>query len=167
MMSHVPGVDNDFVDALSRMDTAGDYELLPDVFQDRVRALGVRPSIDLFASRFNHKLTRFMALPGKLEGGAVAEDAPIFNWSRETPYVFPPVHTIARVLQKLERDKVASAGVIVSAWPSQPWWSLLQGHVVSQRDLGASTEILRGGPSLTAVHKLPQGRLLMAKLRFC
>jgi hypothetical protein len=32
MMSHVPGVDNGFADALSRMDTAGDYELLPDVF---------------------------------------------------------------------------------------------------------------------------------------
>jgi hypothetical protein len=54
-MSHVPGVDNGLADALSRMDTAGDYELLRDVFQDGVRALGVKPSIDLFASRFNHK----------------------------------------------------------------------------------------------------------------
>jgi hypothetical protein len=33
MMSHVPGFDNDFADTLSRMDTAGDYELLPDVFR--------------------------------------------------------------------------------------------------------------------------------------
>jgi hypothetical protein len=32
MMSHVPGVDNDFADAISWMDTAGDYELLPDAF---------------------------------------------------------------------------------------------------------------------------------------
>jgi hypothetical protein len=118
-MSHVPGVDNDFADALSRMDTAGDYELLPDVFQDGVRALGARPSIDLFASRFNHKLARFVALPGKLAGGAVAEDALMFNWSRETPYVFPPVQIVARVLQKLERDRVTSTVVVVPARPSQ------------------------------------------------
>jgi hypothetical protein len=91
IMSHVPGVDNDFADALSRMDTAGDYELLPDLFQDGVRALGVWPSIDLLASRFNHNLTQFVALPGGLVGGAVAKDMLMFNWSRETPYIFPLV----------------------------------------------------------------------------
>jgi hypothetical protein len=32
VMSHVSGVDHGLADALSRMDTAGDYELLPDVF---------------------------------------------------------------------------------------------------------------------------------------
>jgi hypothetical protein len=90
VMSHVPGVDNDFADALSRVDSAEDYKLLPDVFQNGVQALGVKPSIDLFASRFNHKLARFVALPGRLAGGAVAEDVLMFNWSRETPYVFPP-----------------------------------------------------------------------------
>jgi hypothetical protein len=84
MMSHIPGVDNGFAVALSRMDTAGHYELLPDVFQDGVPALGVKPSIDLFASRFNHKQARFVALPGRSAGGAVAEDALMFNRSQET-----------------------------------------------------------------------------------
>jgi hypothetical protein len=161
-MSHLPGVDNDFADALSRVDTAGDYEFLPDLFRDGVRAFGARPSIDLFASRFNHKLARFVALPGKLAGGAVAEDALMFNWSWETPYVFPPVGIVARVLQKLERDKVVSAVVVVPVWPSQPWWGLLQDHVVNQRDLGVLTKILGRGPSLTTKHKLPPGRLLIA-----
>jgi hypothetical protein len=99
------------------MDTAGDYELPPNVFQDGVQALGVRPSIDLFASRFNHKLARFVALPGRL-AETITEDALMFNWSRETPYVFPPVQIVARVLQKLERDKVASSVVVVPARPS-------------------------------------------------
>jgi hypothetical protein len=166
-MSHVLGVNNGFADALGRMDTAGDYELLPDVFQDGVRALDVRLSINLFASRFNHKLARFVALPGKLAGGVIAEDVLMFNWSPETPYVFPPVQIVARVLQKLEQDRVVSAVVVVPAWPSQPWWGMLQGHVISQRDLGTSTEILRRGSSLTTEHKLPPGRLLMAKLRPC
>jgi hypothetical protein len=90
MTSHVLGIDNGLADALSRMDTAGDYELLPDVFQDGMCALGVKPSIDLFTSRFNHKLARFVALPGRLTGGTVAEDVLMLNWRRETPYVFPP-----------------------------------------------------------------------------
>jgi hypothetical protein len=94
MMSPMPGVDNGFADALGRMDTAGDHELLPDVFQDAMRSLSVKLSIDLFTSRINHKLARFVALPGKLAGGAVAEDALMFNWSQEIPYVFPPVETM-------------------------------------------------------------------------
>jgi hypothetical protein len=73
---------------------------------------------------------------------------------------------VVRVLQKLGRDGVASALVVVTAWPSQPCLSLLQSHTVVQRGLGDSNEILRRGPSLTAEHKLPLGRLLMVKLRF-
>jgi hypothetical protein len=65
LVSHVPGEDNALTDALSRMDTAGDYELLPDVFRDDARALGSNPTIDLLASRYHHKLARFAALPGK------------------------------------------------------------------------------------------------------
>jgi hypothetical protein len=166
LMSHVPWTDNILTDALSRMDTAGDYELLPDVFRDRARALGSNPTIDLFASRYNHRLARFAALPGKSAGRAVVEDALMISWRGEIPYAFPPVQMGARVLQKLGRDGVASALVVVPAWPSQPWWNLLQGHAVAQRNLGDSIEILRRGLSLTAEHKLPPGRLLMVKLRF-
>jgi hypothetical protein len=79
-MSYVPGADNVLTDALSRMDTAGDYELLPDVFWDGARALGSNPTIDLFASRYNHKLACFAALPGKSAGGAVVEDVLMLSW---------------------------------------------------------------------------------------
>jgi hypothetical protein len=148
------------------MDTAGDYELLPDVFRDGARALGSNPTIDLFASRYNYKLARFAALPGKSAGGALVEDALMFSWKGKIPYAFLPVQMVARVLQKLGRDGVASTLVVVPTWPSQPWWNLLQGHAVAQRDPGDSNEILRRGPSLTAEHKLPPSRLLIVKLRF-
>jgi hypothetical protein len=130
-MSHVPGADNVLTDALRRMDTAGDYELLPDAFRDGARALGSNPTIDLFASRYNQKRARFAARPGKSAGGAVVEDALMFSWKGEIPYAFPPVQMVARVLQKLGRDGVTSALVVVPAWPSQPWWNLLQSHVVA------------------------------------
>jgi hypothetical protein len=147
------------------MDTAGDYDLLPDVFRDGARALGSNPTIDLFTSRCTHKLARFAALPEKSAGGALVEDVVTFSWKGEIPYAFLPVQMVARVLQKLGRDGVASALVVVTAWPSQPWWNLLQSHAVAQRDLGDSTKILRRGSSITAEHKLPPGHLLMMKLR--
>jgi hypothetical protein len=90
----------------------------------------------------------------------------MFSWKGEIPYPFPPVQMIARALQKLGRDGAASALVVVPAWPSQPWWNLLQGHAVAQRDLGDSNEILRRGPSLMADHKLPPGHVFMVKLCF-
>jgi hypothetical protein len=37
------------------------------------------PTIDLFASRNNHKLARFTALPGELAGRAEVEDVLIFS----------------------------------------------------------------------------------------
>jgi hypothetical protein len=66
----------------TRMDTAGDYELLPDVF--------------------NRKLAHFIALTGRSAGGAVVKDALMFNWSQETSYIFSLVQIVARVLQRLE-----------------------------------------------------------------
>jgi hypothetical protein len=131
-MSHVPGADNVLTDALSRMDTAGDYELLPDVFLDGAGPLGSNPTINLFASRYNHRLSRFAALRGKSAGGAVVEDALMFSWKGEIPYAFPPVQMVEGVLQKLGLDGVASTLVVVPAWPSQPWWNQLQGHAVAQ-----------------------------------
>jgi hypothetical protein len=119
------------------------------VFRDGARALGSNPTIDLFASRYNHKLARFAALPGKSAGRAVVEDALMFSWKGEIP-AFPPVQVVARVLQKLGRDGVASALVVVPAWPSQPWWNLFQSHAVAQRDLGDSNEILQSTSSRRA-----------------
>jgi hypothetical protein len=43
LMAHFPRTDNVLTDALSRTDTAGDHELLPDV----ARARGSNPTIDL------------------------------------------------------------------------------------------------------------------------
>jgi hypothetical protein len=152
LKSHVPGADSVLTDALSRMDTTGDYELLPDVFRD--------------GARYNHKVARFAALSGKSAGGALVEDALMFSWKGKIPYAFPPVQMVAKVLQELGRHGATSALVVVPAWPSQPWWNLLQSHAVAQRELGDSIEILRRSPSLTAEHKLPPGPLLMVKLRF-
>jgi hypothetical protein len=86
-VSQVPGVENAFTDALSRMDTAGDYALDSEVYRRAIASLSVTPTIDLFAARANSKLPRFAALPGRNAQGAEVLDALGIPWTGETPYL--------------------------------------------------------------------------------
>ena len=61
--SHIPGVENVFVDAFSRMERTGDYALRTDVYWHATRLLQVCPTVDLFASSHNAKCERLIALP--------------------------------------------------------------------------------------------------------
>ncbi|KAA6400036.1 MAG: hypothetical protein EZS28_004444 [Streblomastix strix] len=53
---HIPGVTNKIPDSLSRLATSGDYSLHQEVFEEAIRVLRTRPSIDMFANRQNRKL---------------------------------------------------------------------------------------------------------------
>jgi hypothetical protein len=165
-ISHVPGVENNFTDALSRMDTAGDYSLSQDLFRRATARLSITPTIDLFATAANHKLPRYASLAGRHAGSAETIDALSIPWTGETPYLFPPVQLIPRVLQKLRMDGVKEAVLVCPHWPSQPWWPLMRESLVSMVALGDSQAVLRRGPSLTVEHKLPPGQFAMARLRF-
>jgi hypothetical protein len=56
---HIPGISNTLADGLSRLDRAGDYELKDEIFQTAIRALGVSPTVDCFATTNNPKCPRF------------------------------------------------------------------------------------------------------------
>jgi hypothetical protein len=116
---HIPGKDNDFVDALSRMEATGDFSLNADVYHNALQMLQIQPTIDLFAHAQNFKCPRYAALPnlkGGLSKGATATDAFSINWKQELPYIFPPTQIIDRVLQRIQEDKV-TAVVVVPKWP--------------------------------------------------
>ena len=60
------------------------------------------PQVDLFATRFNHKLSSFVSpVPDQ---AAWAVDALSLPWEHLTVYAFPPVSLIPQVLSKL-RDQ--------------------------------------------------------------
>jgi hypothetical protein len=151
-------------DAFSRMEATGDYALRADVYNNAVRTFQVWPTIDLFAHKRNCKCARFAAVPGPLAETAEILDAFSCRWDLETPYVFPPVQIIDRVLQKIRMEKV-TALVVVPKWPSQPWWTLFCQMTKSVLELGKTEFILTPGPAMTSsstVKKLPPGLLLMA-----
>jgi hypothetical protein len=164
-VSHIPGIQNVLVDALSRMEITGDYQLRPEIYQTCTAMLRVNPTIDLFAHNQNNKCPRFVALPGVRSEGAVALDAfDVQDWSKEVAYLFPPVQIIGRVLQRILDDK-AVAVIVVPKWPSQPWWGLLRPIALSIVELGESKDVLLPGPRMResdSDKKLPPGLFVMA-----
>ena len=60
---HLPGVENIEADKLSRQPNQdwGDWQLLPTIFKMILQHTGLDPQIDLFASRLNTQLPKFMS----------------------------------------------------------------------------------------------------------
>ena len=76
---HIPGHLNVIADKLSRLGQTiqTEWSLLPEIFQ-RICHTWHQPQIDLFATRFNHKLPQFVSpVPDSL---AVAVDALTLSW---------------------------------------------------------------------------------------
>lgn len=117
--AHIPGEQNVIADKHSRTTRDNmEWQLCPDTFQKICTLFGT-PDIDLFASRLNHQLPRYMAW--KPDPGAEAVDAFLESWGRLFAYIFPPFNLVGRVLKKIEDENV-KAIVIVPYWPTQSWF---------------------------------------------
>ena len=165
----IPGLTME-ADQLSRSlalrDTA-DWEVSPTVFNRICEFMGLRPNVDLFASRTNTQVSHFYSLnpdPEALDFDALSEDK---DWgSFTTCYAAPPTRLIPKMLRK-----IASSGARVIAflpkWPSAPWWStilrLARGSQMLEIKLSHSTIIKGQGinpllwPGKTAVAVLLRG----------
>ena len=97
---HIPGHLNVIADKLSRLGQTiqTEWSLLPEIFQ-KLCSKWHRPQIDLFAMRFNHKLTQFVSpVPDSL---ALAVDALTLPWEDLDAYAFPPTAILGKVVEKL------------------------------------------------------------------
>ncbi|CAB3983980.1 Hypothetical predicted protein [Paramuricea clavata] len=71
-IAHIPGKENEAADAESRKARdQTEWALDPEIFQQGTQRLGVKPVIDLFASRLNYKLKPFIAYQPDPEAEAV------------------------------------------------------------------------------------------------
>lgn len=119
---HVPGILNT-ADYYSRnFSDATEWMLKKDIF-DRLCTVFFSPDIDLFASRLNAQVTRFISwFP---EPGAVGNDAFSLSWTGMCPYIFPPFNIIGKVVNKIVSDQVEKAIVVLPFWKSQTWFPLV------------------------------------------
>lgn len=118
----LPGVQNKEADELSRVFNDDlEWSLHADIFC-QIQSHFPDISVDLFASRLNHKTTEYISL--RPDPHALAVDAFSHAWNGKLFYIFPPFSLMAKVLQKMVQDS-SEAVVIAPLWPTQAWWASL------------------------------------------
>ena len=80
--------------------------------------------MDLFATRDNHKLPKFVSPVPDPQAWRV--DALSLNWENMDAYAFPPVSLLGKVVSKILDQGVHRLVLIAPGWPNMPWfWDLV------------------------------------------
>ena len=123
---HIPGRLNVIADKLSRSTQViqTEWSLLQEVF-DHLCARWHTPRVDLFATRYNHKLPKFVSPVPDPQAWRV--DALSLNWENMDAYAFPPVSLLGKVVSKILDQGVHRLVLIAPGWPNMPWfWDLVR-----------------------------------------
>ena len=146
---HRPGKQNQRADLLSRWKKDHTDIRLSDKAFELVQEKFGPHSVDLFATRDNARLHRFVSW--RPDPAAAATDAFLFPLKGENPYCFPPIACIPRLLQEVLHQQ-ATVTVVAPDWPA-PWMPDLR------RLLIAPPVRLPGQPSLTVKSELRDWKL--------
>ena len=98
------------------------------------------PNVDLFATRFNHKLPLYVS-PVQ-DNKAVAIDDLSMDWNHLHAYAFPPFILIPAVLEKIWQHQCRIV-LIAPFWPQQQWFSELLLLLVSATNSNTLDSIQR------------------------
>ena len=119
---YLPGKDNVRADRISRTRHSNlEWTINKQTFQEIIDKFG-KPKIDLFASRLNNKLEKYISW--KPDPKAVATDAFSVEWGKKFSYAFPPFNQIGKVIQKAIREKTKII-IVCPVWPTQPWYTIV------------------------------------------
>ena len=122
---HIPGHLNVIADKLSRHNqvTQTEWSLSQEVF-NLLCSRWVQSQVDLFATRFNHKLPKFVSLvPDPTAWAVVALSLP---WENLDVYAFRPVSLLNQVLSKVMDQGCRRMILIAPGWLNMPWfWDLV------------------------------------------
>jgi len=155
---HLPGVQNIIADRKSRhFEEETEWMLDPQVFQKL--QLQFNLAIDLFASRLNTQLPRYISW--KPDPGAEAVDALSVDWGSLNFYAFPPFCLIAKCLQKIIQEE-AEGVMIVPKWPTQAWFPQMLSMLTQDPITLPRAESLLTKPMTGEIHPLNSKLILLA-----
>ena len=121
-IAHIPGVENVVADYKSRHFSDNVEWMLNPMLFKRICSRFGNPKIDLFASRLNKQVPKYVSWSPDPE--AIAVDAFTLAWSNMFFYAFPPFSCVALSIQKILRERAVGI-LVVPLWPTQPWWARL------------------------------------------
>ena len=108
-----------------------DWAVRRSFFNHLCLQLDIEPTLDLFASRLNHKCHKFYSFradPKAVGMDALSDDK---DWSQELAYAAPPPALIPQILCKIRRDQ-ATVLMLVPNWPDCLWMSTFKDLAVSR-----------------------------------
>ena len=129
LAKHIPGRFNTLADRMSRIDKEISTEWsLNQEIANKIFQIMDFPSIDLFATRLNHRLPLYVSpIPDQK---ALSIDALTMDWNCIHAYVFPPFHLIPAVINKIRLSQCKIV-LIAPLWPDRPRFPELLGLLVS------------------------------------
>lgn len=131
--SYIAGSLNVIADSKSRIfNDNTEWSLCKETFEKLCCIFG-RPDIDLFASRLNFKVKKYMSC--EPDPSSLAVNALLQDWSEyKLGYCFPPFNLIGKVLNKCWHDK-AELLLVAPNWETQPWFPLIHDLLVDKIDI--------------------------------
>ena len=126
--AHIPGAKNTTADHMSRtFSDQTEWMLHPNILNILVKELGFKPEVDLFASRLNKQLSKYVSwIP---DPGCIAVDAFSLSWADIKFYAFPPFSLVGKSIAKIIKEN-AMGIMIIPLWPSQFWYPMMLKYLV-------------------------------------
>ena len=125
--AHIPGIENVIADKNSRIFSYSSEWMLSDKIFKQITDIYGTPEIDMFASRLNYRLPKYVSW--KPDPGSIAVDAFSTNWTNIYILCFPPFSVIWKTLAKISQERV-EAVLIAPIWPTQSWFPALMRMVI-------------------------------------
>jgi hypothetical protein len=120
---HIPGCLNVIADEESRdhQIAGSEWSLLPSVLE-MIWEVWEKPTVDLFATRFNNKMSLFISpIPDPL---AIGVDSLSMSWKGMRGYAYPPPAILNKVLIKIEKEECVVV-LIAPKWERMNWYPKL------------------------------------------
>ena len=153
--TYIPGRTNVIADRMSReFNDQTEWMLNPAVFLQIIEKSKFFPMVDIFASRLNHQLDKYISwLP---DPGFVPVDAFSTSWSNINFYAYPPFSMIGAALTNFVQDQ-ATGIMIIPYWTTQYWYPTMMNLLVKEPIVLPQTKTLITLPlNLEAKHPLNQ-----------
>lgn len=155
--THIPGAEND-ADYESRHYTDNVEWMLDRTVAENVMILWDKPEIDMFASRMNKQLDRYVSWRADPEAEFV--DAFAMSWENIYFYAFPPFSLISRLMTKLREDH-SECILIAPIWLTQTWFLTVMEHLVQDPYILPVHQELLTIPGTVKTHPLYKRLILM------